>query len=235
MIDWHSHILPNMDDGSKSVEESLGLLRLQLEQGAETVVATPHFYANDESPEKFLERRAAAFERLSAALPEERPEILLGAEVKYYEGISRMAELKALRIQSSEILLLEMPFSRWTEYMLRELVELSCMGGVRLTLAHIERYMRFQPRSTWERIYESGIMTQVNAGFFASATTRRRAIGLLKNGRIDFIGSDCHNLTSRPPRLDKAFKAIEKRFGGEFLSQMNDYGYSMLEKAVSNN
>ena len=49
MIDWHSHVLPQMDDGSKSAEESLAMLKMQSEQGVDTVIATPHFYANDES------------------------------------------------------------------------------------------------------------------------------------------------------------------------------------------
>ena len=53
MIDWHNHLLPNMDDGSRSVEESLAMLRAQAAQGVTTVMATPHFYANDESVASF--------------------------------------------------------------------------------------------------------------------------------------------------------------------------------------
>ena len=48
MIDWHCHILPNMDDGSRDVAESISLINMQREQGIGTIVATPHFYANDE-------------------------------------------------------------------------------------------------------------------------------------------------------------------------------------------
>ena len=57
MIDFHTHILPKMDDGSKSTEESIAMLKMQAEQGIRWVVATPHFYAEPESPQDFLQRR----------------------------------------------------------------------------------------------------------------------------------------------------------------------------------
>ena len=57
MIDWHSHILPKIDDGSRSLEETLELLKMLKSQGINTVIATPHFYADDESVESFLSRR----------------------------------------------------------------------------------------------------------------------------------------------------------------------------------
>ena len=62
--DFHSHILPEIDDGSSSVEESLAMLQAERDQGIQSVVATPHFYAHHDSPERFLKRRAAARQRL---------------------------------------------------------------------------------------------------------------------------------------------------------------------------
>ena len=53
MIDWHSHVLPALDDGSRSVDESLALLKMLSEQGVDTVIATPHFYADRESLSSF--------------------------------------------------------------------------------------------------------------------------------------------------------------------------------------
>lgn len=228
MIDWHCHVLPKMDDGSRSVEESLKLIEMQQAQGVETIVATPHFYANDESVEAFLQRRKASFDLLKQSLPENSPKIILGAEVRYYHGISKFKDLKALRAEGSEVLLLEMPFSKWTEYMVRELTEISLMGDVKLVLAHIERYLSLQSRELWDYILGSEIFTQVNAGFFASSLTRRRAISMLRRGEIHFLGSDCHNLTSRYPKLDKAQDVIKKKFGESFINQMNEYGESVL-------
>ncbi len=228
MIDWHSHILPEMDDGSRDVAESISLINMQVSQGVDTVIATPHFYANDESVDSFLERRKKAFELLKAALPERSPQILLGAEVRYYQGISRLADLKALRIEDSKLLLLEMPTSSWTEYMVRELVEMSGKSSTRIVFAHVERYLNLQKPRVWERIFESGMLMQSNAGFLVSFATRRKALSLLKEGNIHFIGSDCHNVTSRPPQIGKAFEIIQKKFGEEYIRQMNEYGQSLL-------
>ncbi len=230
MIDWHSHILPEMDDGSKSAEQSAELLKMLSEQGIQTVVATPHYYANDESVEKFLERRTKALSKLDFALCEDFPKILLGAEVRFYHGISRMQELKGLCTQGSRLLLLEMPESKWTEYTVRELIELSGVREIKVVLAHIERYLRYQSIDTWERLYDSGILMQANASFFNGITTRRKAMSLLKNQKIHFIGSDCHNTAHRPPNIGSAYGIIRKKFSDEYVNQMSAYGNSMLEK-----
>jgi len=229
MIDWHSHILPRMDDGSRDVSESIALLKMLSEQGVGTVIATPHFYANDETVASFLKRREKSLALLKESLPEGVPNIILGAEVRYYRGVSRLAELKALRIEGSKILLLEMPESKWPEDIVCELIEMSSMSKVRLVLAHIERCFALQSASVWERVYESGIMMQVNASFFDSFSTKRKALSWLKNGKIHFIGSDCHNTTTRKPKIGKAFELIEKRLGEDCLAALNEYGYSKLD------
>ena len=94
MIDWHSHLLPGIDDGSRDVEESLALLRMEAEQGVDTVVATPHFFADDGSVDSFVEQRQKSYETLRSAMPEGSPDIVLGAEVRYYPGIVKLAELE---------------------------------------------------------------------------------------------------------------------------------------------
>ncbi|MCD8010975.1 MAG: hypothetical protein LUF34_09435 [Lachnospiraceae bacterium] len=98
MIDFHSHILPGLDDGSSSIEESIEMLRLSARKGVKTMVATPHFYAQKEAPEHFLERRRQSWARLAPRLPEEAPEIYLGAEVYYYTRISNTENLSRLCI-----------------------------------------------------------------------------------------------------------------------------------------
>lgn len=228
MIDWHSHILPGIDDGSRDVSESLALIEKLSEQGVDTVVATPHFYADDNSVDAFLEKRNKAYEAILPQLPKDAPRIVLGAEVLYYEGISRLSDLKKLRIEGTKLLLLEMPMTKWTEYTVRELVELSSLKGITVVLAHVERYIKFQSAGTIDRLYDNGILMQANASFFNELLTRRTALNMLWNHEIHFIGSDCHNLTSRPPKIGKAFEYIEKKLNRAFISQMNEFGKSIL-------
>jgi len=89
-------------------------------------------------------------------------------------------------------------------------------------------YLKLQKQSVWERIADSGIMMQVNGSFITSLATKRKAISLLAEGAVQFLGSDCHNLTTRSPQLGKAFEIIRKKLGDDYLNQMNQYGYSLF-------
>ena len=228
MIDWHSHILPKIDDGSRDSAESAELLSSLYAQGADTVVATPHFFADDQSVDEFLARRERSLDALRSAYTDALPDILLGAEVRYYPGISRLNGLDKLCIEKSNLLLLEMPMGEWTDYTVRELTDMANASGLKLILAHIERYLSMQKTKSWSQLYESGVLMQVNASFFNDIITRRKALSMLKNGDIRFIGSDCHSVKHRPPMLGKAYEIIRKKFGDDFADQFSEYGRSLL-------
>ena len=228
MIDWHSHILPSLDDGSKSVNESISMLKLLSGQGISKVIATPHFYANDETVDDFIERRNSSYNELTAVI-NDLPEIICGAEVRYYQGIGRMEKLEKLCIGESNLLLLEMPFCKWTEYTVSELLELSRSNAVNIILAHVERYMQFQKDSVLPMLYENGILFQVNANAFSEFSTKRKVMKMLKNGLVHFIGSDCHDLKNRPPNIGSAYSIISKKLGNAFLEELISFGDSMLD------
>ena len=175
MIDFHSHILPGMDDGSKSTQESLEMLDMLRAQGVDTVAATPHFYARENPPEVFLRRRAEAWNRLRPQLTADSPRVLLGAEVRYFQGISHVDRLHDLCLEGQDVLLLEMPFSPWPSRTLAELTDLAQRGDLTVVLAHMERYLAQQPRTLWPRLRQLGVLFQCNAPFFLDWRTRRRA------------------------------------------------------------
>lgn len=210
MIDIHSHVLPGIDDGSGSVEESMAMLRESARQGIRRVAATPHFYPAESSPERFLERREAAADRLRAVWEPGLPELLLGAEVHFFEGISQAEEINRLAL-GGRVLLLEMPFCPWTDRMLSEVALLHERRGLEVVLAHVERYIRWQPRELWRELPGLGLWTQCNAGFFLDWWTRRKARRMLAEGTVCLLGSDAHNMSSRPPRLGKALASLGER------------------------
>lgn len=210
MIDFHSHVLPGMDDGSTCVEESLAMLEASAQQGIGCMAATSHFYPMENSPEQYLARRAAAEERLRTVWKPGLPKLLLGAEVYFFEGMSRVQELDALRIEGTELLLVEMPFHSWTERMVKELLAVHERQDMTVVLAHIERYFRFQPKRLWDDLLDAGILMQCNAGFFLSWRTKRKACRMLAERRIHLLGSDSHNMSDRPPRLGDALSVIGK-------------------------
>ena len=208
MIDFHSHVLPGIDDGSASVEVSLQMLARSAEQGIELVCLTPHFYPSREDPKSFLHARAHAWEKLKPNLPENAPKTLLGAEVYFFSGISRNEEIAGLELEGTDILLLEMPFEKWSDAIVREVVELNDRPEVRVMLAHIERYIKYQSRDVWEYFLDNRIIMQSNAEFFLDWKTKHKALRMLRQGRIHVISSDAHNLTDRRPRIGEALEAI---------------------------
>lgn len=227
MIDLHSHILPAIDDGSASVEESEKLLQMLCSQGVTTVVATPHFYANSDYPEIFLEKRARAF----AALPPcQSPQILLGAEVAYFDGMGHCQELEQMQLGQSGLLLVEMPFTPWSERMVEEVCQLQISLGLRPVLAHIDRYMdKKQIREYCDVLLDNEVYFQCNADAFRHPLKRRWLLKQLQAGNIHFLGSDCHNLQNRPPRLDQASEVIARKLGEKTLKQLDETARTLLK------
>lgn len=231
IVDFHSHILPGIDDGSASVTESIALLRREAEQGIQHVVATPHFYARYETPEEFLRKRDHAEEMLRAEMKgiDGLPQLSVGAEVYFFRGISESEFLPQLTIQGNRCILIEMPPSPWSESMYRELDDIWRKRQITPVIAHIDRYIRpFRTFGIPERLAELPVLVQANAGFFLNGRTRRLALRLLRTDRIQLLGSDCHNLDTRPPRLGAAIQLIEARLGEQFLNRIQEYQEDVL-------
>lgn len=205
MIDYHSHILPQMDDGSQSMEESLEMLHQSFCQGVDVMVSTCHFYADEEDPKHFVDRRNQAFFRLRDAMAtraEAYPVIVLGAEVLYFPGIAEAEDIGMLTIGCRNSILVEPPMMPWSDSMLDEIAQLGENLGCRPVIAHVNRFMEHLHDETLiDRVLEREMLVQVNANYFLKPKTVKAAIRNLKNGKIHLIGSDCHNLISRPPNL----------------------------------
>ena len=219
MIDFHAHILPKMDDGSKSAEESIAMLKIQAEQGIRCVVATPHFYAEHEPPQDFLHRREHSYQSLQQeierqGLQEQLPQIRLGAEVRYFEGISRSSAVHDLKIEKTDLLLLEMPFVSWSQRMIQEVKAAQQQLDLTILLAHVERYRRTQGFFFHKKLEEMGALIQSNAEFFLNKQTRKKAMHLFEEGKI--------NCTVRPPNLGKAIQLLTEQFGDLSVRYLQD-------------
>ena len=236
MLDFHSHLLPSVDDGSNDMQESLLMLSSMASQGVSKVAATPHFFAGVESVDSFVERRDAAYSSLVKNTFDGCPEIVPGAEIRYYNGIAHLEGLEKLTLQNTRFLLIEMPFQKWTEFSIREICDISNLGKYTVVLAHIERYLKYQSNIVIERLLQNGVLFQCNATFFISGFASRKAFKMLDKMQIHFIGSDCHNMTSRPPNLIKAIDKIAKKFGDGFADDFINYGNELfLDNTISKN
>lgn len=232
VADFHSHILPKLDDGSVSVEESLAMLRLAAQQGVRHMVATPHFYARHDTPERFLRRREQAAILLREAMQEDTglPQVTLGAEVYFFSGISNSSLLSELAIGKKRCVLIEMPPAPWTPSMYRELEEIRFGRDLIPVIAHIDRYIRpFHTHKIPEQLREREILVQANASFFLRRETSPMAMRLLREGKIHFLGSDCHNMADRKPDLGPAVEKIERKLGNGAIGRLHMYEQEALE------
>ena len=232
MVDFHSHVLPGVDDGSPDVETSIAMLRMAAEQGITHVVATPHFYARHDDPRRFLNRRA----RAEAALREEMsrheglPQVLIGAEVAFFRGISHSEFLPELTIRGKRDILIEMPPGPWPEEYFRELEAIWRKWDMMPMIAHIDRCISpFRTHGIPERLSRMPVYVQANAEFFLERRTANMALRMLKADRIHLLGSDCHNLSDRKPNLGQALEKIRRRLGEDTLLRLRNRGLEILD------
>ncbi|MBQ8342263.1 MAG: hypothetical protein IJY22_07825 [Clostridia bacterium] len=187
IIDFHAHILPGADHGSRSLETTKRQLALIAAGGTDAVVATPHFYPHRDNIEAFLARRTAALEKLCTCEIPPSLQVFLGAEVQVCEGLDEMEELEALCVQGTNVILLEMPFTKWGQRLINTVVSIAERGLVPV-LAHIDRY----PRNKILELLKRGVLAQLNAEAFQRFFDRRRAMGYLRSGSVVALGSDLH-------------------------------------------
>lgn len=223
MIDFHTHILPGIDDGSKSVEQSIAMLEMEAQQGIRKVVATPHFYAHSDKPEKFLKKRneAESLLRQEMARHSDLPELEIGAEVYYYNGISDSDILPELTIGQKRYILIEMPSPPWPERVYKELENIWIKQSLVPIVAHIDRYIA--PLRTFgipKRLELLPVLVQANTEFFLEKATKRMALRMLKQGRIHLLGSDCHSTEKRKPNMGEALRLLQRQFGPEILEYL---------------
>lgn len=217
LYDFHSHILPGIDDGAPNTDTSLEMLKMEACSGVGEIVCTPHFYLSEQSPEEFLEKRSCAFSRLSAAAGENFPRLRLGAEVLYTQSLTEY-DLRPLCIEGTRYLLTELPYTRLTGEFIRSFH--SFAGGISheitLILAHAERYLDFTDEKSLYGIMDCDMLIQINCSSFKSFSRQGRFIKeLIKNRRAHLLGTDCHNTGSRPPNMEQARRFIEKKFSPE--------------------
>lgn len=236
VIDFHSHVLPGMDDGSRDVETSLEMLRISRSQGVDVIVATPHFYASRDRVDRFVRRREQVFGTLTQELDSlnaPAPRVLLGGEVAFFSGISRAEELSALTIQGTKALLLEMPFRPWTQSDLDEVSQLIYNRGFEVILAHLERYFPFRENGPYiQQLLSMRLYVQVNTEDLLDWRKRGKLLRMIKYRQVQLLGSDCHSLHRRPPNLGQGRAVIQKRLGESSLRYIDRNGEWILSEGA---
>lgn len=198
-IDFHCHLLPGMDfDGTDRMDESAKMCELLKKQGVATICATPHFYPWRENMDAFLARREAAYRQAHTLYGDTR--VILGAEVQLYENLCD-APANRMCYGDSNVILLELPdrpFGAWTVPAIENTIFKYSLTPV---IAHVERY-----GLTTEQIRSLAAIPRVIFQITAETLAERQMLPLLDRiasmGVPVVLGSDTHNMTSRPPRFN---------------------------------
>lgn len=233
-IDFHTHILPEIDDGAKNIDMSLAMLEFAYANEAETIILTPHVNASSDFAD-FLNVRNDRFKKLSSAISSALipcPELLLGAEILLDCSLAEKENVRSLCIEGTELLLLELPYTPWNSWYNHEIYNIISKHEVTPVMAHIERYLRGpKDLKKLDTLISFGVKFQVNASSFLSFNGRRIIRELAAEGLIHAIASDAHNMSLRSPDMSRAFRAFTRKFGDDFL----DHIYDKTSKLIDDN
>lgn len=228
MIDFHSHILPGIDDGANDVETSLNMLDISKENGVDTVVLTPHCHPrSQEHIDAFLEKRDNALTILSSKIVNnELPKIIPASEIRIYADFHKYKNLEGLCIHGTNYILLEMPYELWKDYAFEEIYQLTRLG-FRPIMAHLDRFL--DQEKHFREIFSLGALVQINTSAFLESSTRKKMANLFENGHIHVIGSDTHDLILRKPDMADAYNVILKKFGKQYADYIDYAGKNILQ------
>jgi len=229
MIDLHTHLLPGIDDGAKSLEEAVQIIKRGKETGITAICTTPHLSLNfrDDRTEKIMEN----FLELQERIIQEKIDIQLhlGSEIDLRGDFSKLKRLPFFFInQTQKYLFVELPLGEFPSFTERILFSL-LIEGLSPILAHPERSLNKEGDfERIEKLKDSGILIQLNAGSLLGDFGKKIQKGakrLLQEDLVDFMASDAHDLNRRPITvMADAFRIVK-----------NDYGEGKGVKLFKNN
>ena len=239
MIDTHSHILPGLDDGSRNIDESIAMLKILKEQEITHVIATPHFKMTDKSNsiDEFITKRNESYQKLKNEIDRQGldlPKIFLGAEVLLTMDFVEAKNKEKLCIENTNIMLIELPYYEWQSWILRMLSDLCNDNNIEPIIAHADRYVDFISSDMFDKLFNLGYKTQVNAEFVDSKARIKKLKKWLKSGQICYIGSDSHGTDFRPPTFDSYFNKIKKVAGEAFINNVSKHSTELINKFENN-
>ena len=257
MIDFHTHILPNIDDGSESVEETFNLIKEAKSVGFDSIISTSHYI--EKYYEVGVKERCEWINALSEALKKESIDmnLYLGNEVYFSENIIQLLkENKIAKINNSRYMLFEFAMNVKPINVYDVLYEM-LQNKIVPVLAHPERYSFVQkdPSFIYELI-DAGVLMQVNYASIIGWYGKKAEIlakKFLESNMISFLGSDVHKQRTIYQKIPEILKKIEDIIGKEKLDnlttinpkralqnedievpELKEFKYSFKEKLIMN-
>ena len=224
MIDFHSHILPNIDDGARSIEETFNLIKEAKKVGFEAIISTSHYmenYYETDVPEREVWVKAI-YENLKTKDIDTK--LYLGNEIYFSENIIELLEKrKASTINDTSYVLFELPLNAEPMNLYDVIYDMLQYKLVPV-LAHPERYSFVQkdPDLIYDLI-EKGVLMQANYGSIIGQYGEKAQIIVRKffeNNMIHFLGSDVHRQNTIYPKIPMALELISEIIGDDKLEEL---------------
>lgn len=224
LIDTHTHILPDMDDGAPDPEVGVQMIKALLNQGVQSIIATPHYYHHLETVSDFLNRREKAYLEIMSEMRRqgigERP-IVLGAEVSIERDLQYAGDVDKLCIEGTDIILFELPYGRLKGWEISVIENIIFKYRLRPMIAHVDRYIDVFNESDFMLLYQiPDVIFQVDASCVDKFKYRSFIMKLIKKGRRVVLGSDCHNMGTRKPDYIKGIQYLGKKLDKESFNKL---------------
>lgn len=221
MIDVHCHLLPDIDDGPRTLQSALELARMLVADGITDAFVTPHLMPR--TAQHTWPRIQASYELLQQALQEQAILLTLhlAAEVRISGELPMLLTRGQLPVlgclMNRPVHLLEFPHTEALPVGTEQLMTWLTQQRLIPMIAHPERHLAFQRHpDRLEALIEAGCLVQVTAGPLLGQfgrAARKLALDLLDEERITVLASDAHSVLERPPNLTAAFRAVSDRCG----------------------
>lgn len=228
-VDLHSHLVPGVDDGSSSIEESRTSLAILYAEGVRTLVTTPHLLVphleDDDAIDRELSRHRSAFDRLHEAIEGEPglPALGLGQEIWAPDAAAmhRVADRADIGLAGSKSMLVEFGFDLRGTHV--DVIEAAVAAGRRIVIAHPERYRYARGTSPLDLMREwraMGALLQVNAGSFSghyrasSPGSLELAWEMAAAGLVDLVATDHHGIRRAGVSPGEAYDVLRSRGEG---------------------
>lgn len=224
MIDFHTHIIPNIDDGSRSVEETFNLIKEAKEAGFEGIILTSHYienYYETDAPERDVWVKAISDSLKAKGI---ETNLYIGNEIYISENImDLLINRKASTINNTSYVLFEMPLNAEPMNLYDVIYSLQENKLVPV-LAHPERYsfVQKEPELVYDLI-QKGVLMQANYGSILGQYGENAKMivkKFLENDMIHFLGSDVHRQNSIYKKIPQALEEIRKIIGEEKLEKL---------------
>lgn len=223
-VDIHCHILPGVDDGSQTPEETKAMLQKAWDEGIQIMVATPHYHKQRGKNDIELIKKQLLLTRKLAKEVNPKMQICLGMEIYYGEDVPELLkEGRVVSIRKSRYILVEFSPGDEFQYILNAVRKLQ-MSGHTVIIAHIERYNCLRKDiSNVEYLREMGAYLQVNTGSITGSygrSVKKFLREVLKAHLVQLVGTDAHGSERRTPKMQEAYKEVVKRCGEEYADQI---------------